>query len=225
MTTFTEGKHPGEGLLSEAPRARSRDKATIKSGSGVIQPGTILGQITAGAASSAAKSGGNTGNGTLTLDAVTPVLAGAKTGVYRVRFAIAAANNGTFVVTDPDGLQIGTVVMAAGAGAFSNGIKLAIADGASDFVVGDGFDITVAVGSLKWAPSPNALTAGIEGAEVARAVAIYGADATSADVDIAILARDAEWRIGALVYDATVDDNAKKAIKRAQLAAAGIIAR
>ncbi len=225
MTKFTEGQHPGEGLLSEAPRSRSREKATIKSGSGVIKPGAILGQITVGTPTSAAKSGGNTGTGTLTVDGTTPALAGAKVGVYAVRCIIAATNNGTFSVTDPGGNQIGTIVMAAGAGAFANQIKFALADGGTDFAVGDGFDITVPAGSLKWAPSPNGLTAGIEGAEVARAIALYGCDATSADQDIAIIARDAEWRIGALFYDSTVDDDTKKATKRAQLAAQGIIAR
>ncbi|XAI96335.1 head decoration protein D [Microcystis phage Mae-JY30] len=126
MTKFTEGRHAGEGLLSEANFHRSRDKAVIKSGSGVIQPGTILGKITTGG---------------------------------------------------------------------------------------------------KYAPSPNAEVEGIEGAQTGIAIAIYGCDATSADQEIAIISRDAEWRIGALVYEASVDNDAKRATKRAQLAAVGIIAR
>ena len=126
MTTFTEGRHPGEGLLSEANFHRSRGKATIKSGSGVIQPGQIIGKITA-----------------------------------------------------------------------------------------DG----------KFAPSPAAETVGVEGAQTAVAIAIYGCDATSADQEIAIVERDAEWRIGAVVYEATVDTDAEKLAKRTQLAAIGIILR
>lgn len=125
MTKFTEGRHPGEGLLSEANFHRSRGKATIKSGSGVIQPGQIIGKISAG----------------------------------------------------------------------------------------------------KYAPSPNAETAGIEGAETGVAIALYGCDATGADQEIAIIERDAEWRIGAVVYEASVDNDVKKAAKRAQLAAVGIILR
>ena len=82
MTKFTEGRHAGEGLLSEANFHRSRDKAVIKAGSGVVQPGAPLGKITAGG---------------------------------------------------------------------------------------------------KFAPSPNASVAGIEGAEVATAIALYGCDATAAD--------------------------------------------
>lgn len=47
MTTFTEGVHFSEGLLSEANGTRSRDMITIVSGSGVIAPMTVLGKITA----------------------------------------------------------------------------------------------------------------------------------------------------------------------------------
>lgn len=47
MTTFTEGRHPGEFLLSEANFHRSRDEITIASGSGKIEPGTVLGLVTA----------------------------------------------------------------------------------------------------------------------------------------------------------------------------------
>jgi hypothetical protein len=43
MTEFTEGRHPGEAILSEASRARSRDNITIPAGTGVVEPGTVLG--------------------------------------------------------------------------------------------------------------------------------------------------------------------------------------
>lgn len=123
---FTEGRHPGEGLMSEGNGSLSRGIAVIKAGSGVIKPGTVLGKITAGG---------------------------------------------------------------------------------------------------KFAPSPNAQVAGIEGAETAVAVAIYGGDATGADLKVSIIARDAEWNVNTLTFDATVNDDAKKATKLAQLAAVGIIAR
>lgn len=47
MNTLTEGRHNGEGLVSEANFHRSRDAVVIKSGAGKIAPGTILGKITA----------------------------------------------------------------------------------------------------------------------------------------------------------------------------------
>lgn len=126
MTVFTEGRHPGEFLMSEANGFRSRGKATIKSGSGVFEPGTIVGIVTA---------------------------------------------------------------------------------------------------DSKYAPSPNAEVVGIEGAEVAKGVTLYGGDATSADVEVAIINLDAEVNASKLVYDSSVDDDTKKATKRTQLAALGIIAR
>lgn len=46
-TTFTEGRHATEGLLSEANFHRSRDNIVIASGAGVIVPGTVLGKIAA----------------------------------------------------------------------------------------------------------------------------------------------------------------------------------
>lgn len=45
--TFTEGRHHGEGLLSEASGSRSREAVTVASGSGIIAPGSVLGKITA----------------------------------------------------------------------------------------------------------------------------------------------------------------------------------
>lgn len=220
---FTEGRHPGEFLMSEAAGWRSREKGTIIAGSGVIAPGTILGLVSIGSASVAAKAGGNTGDGTLTLDASTPILANAMAGVYRVRCIAAASNSGTFRVENPDGIVIGDVVVGA---TFEDGVKFVIADaGSDDFIVGDGFDITVAKGSMKYAPSPDVLTEDIEGAEIAKAVALYGADATEADVEIAIIARDAEVNKSKLVYDSSVTTTDEKALKIAQLAAVGIIAR
>lgn len=47
MTVFTEGRHPGEFLISEASGQRSRENITIASGAGVIAAGTVLGKVTA----------------------------------------------------------------------------------------------------------------------------------------------------------------------------------
>ena len=60
----------------------SRAAAVVASGSGKVVTGTVMGRVAVGAASSAAKTGGNTGNGTLTLDVTTPVLSTARSGVY-----------------------------------------------------------------------------------------------------------------------------------------------
>lgn len=150
---------------------------TLLSGQNLTR-GSVLGRIDTGGTTSAAKAGGNTGNGTLTLDATTPVRAGAKTGVYTVRFTAAATNNGTFRVTDPDGFVLGEVVMAGGAGAWDNDIKFAVADGSTDFVVGDGFDITVAAGSGKY---KLAATAAVDGSAIPVAILAEDTDASAGD--------------------------------------------
>lgn len=77
----------------------------------------------------------------------------------------------------------------------------------------------------KYSGSPNALVVGKEGAETARAVLAYGVDATSADVEAVIIKRVAEVKTPMLVFDASVNDAAKRATKLAQLADATIIAR
>jgi hypothetical protein len=47
MAALTEGRHPGEFILSEASGSRSRDSITIKTGAGVVKAGTVVGKITA----------------------------------------------------------------------------------------------------------------------------------------------------------------------------------
>lgn len=151
---------------------------TLKSGANYVR-GTVLEETVFGTATSAAKSGGNTGNGTLVLDATTPTLFGAAPGVYTVRCIAAATNGGNFLVNAPNGTSLGTFALpgtAGGSVTFSNQIKFALTDAATDFAVGDGFDITVT------AVAPSAqkyqkVTTDIR----ARLILLEDVDATSAD--------------------------------------------
>lgn len=80
--------------------------------------------------------------------------------------------------------------------------------------------------SGKYRLSPNAQVVGDEGAETAVAVLIEAVDATAADKTGLVVARGpAIVSKVALVFDASVDDNTKKAAKDAQLSAAGIVPR
>ncbi len=176
IATFSSTSYTPAGLLLDG-ETLSRS-ITLLSGENRLR-GAVLGKITIGAATAAAKAGGNTGNGTLTMDGTTPVKAGAKVGVYKVRFTVAATNNGTVIVTDPDNIEIGTVVMAAGAGAYDGPVKFAIADGATDFAVGDGFDITIAAGSGKYKLSAAAAT---DGSQIPDCILAVDTDASAADV-------------------------------------------
>src|SRR5215471_9034599 len=62
--------------------------------------------------------------------------------VYRVVNELVATNSGEFVIYDPDGIEIGRVAVAA---TFSNQVKFVIADGSTDFAIGDAFSITVGI--------------------------------------------------------------------------------
>ena len=217
-TAFTEPNTISDVLKFEAGDY-SREVGTILSGAGVLDVGTVLGQITKGAVTAAAKAGGNTGNGTLTVDATTPKVAGAVAGVYTVRCIAAATNAGTLRVTAPDGTVLGDVAVGA---TFESQIKFATADGSTDFVVGDGFDVTVAAGSLKYVPhDPTAF----DGRETASVVLLGKVDATSADKTAVLLARHAEVSRLGLKWHASVDNSTKKNNAIAQLALKGIITR
>ena len=153
------------------------DSVTIASGQNLTR-GTVLGKITKGAATvvaaGAGAEGANTGDGTLTMNATTPILAGAKAGVYSVKCTAAATNGGTFRVFDPDGYVLGDVAVGA---TFANDIKFVIADGSgADFAAGDGFAVTIAAGSGSY----NAVnSANIDGSDAP--VAILASDANATD--------------------------------------------
>ncbi|MCW5750230.1 MAG: head decoration protein [Alphaproteobacteria bacterium] len=80
--------------------------------------------------------------------------------------------------------------------------------------------------SGKYRLSPAALVLGDEGAEVATAVLIEAVDATAGDKTGLVVARGpAIVSKAALVFDASVDQEAEKAAKNAELSAAGIVPR
>lgn len=86
-----------------------------------------------------AAGGSNTGDGTMTQNAV----AGApKAGTFTLTCTAAATDAGTFSVVDPDGFTVGTVTVGGGSTEVA-GLDITIADGSADFVVGDTFTIEV----------------------------------------------------------------------------------
>lgn len=202
----------------------SRDAITLISGQNLVA-GTVLGAISVGTATSAVKaSGANTGNGTLVMDVTTPVLANADVGIYTVRCIIAGTNTGTFIVTNPTGRVVGEPIIVAGAGGtitFANQIKFVITDAGTDFIVGDGFDITVAAGSLKYtilAP------AAVDGSQNAVGILLLDTDATSADKLGVAVVRKAIVKSGGLTWPGGIT-TPQKATATAQLKAAGILIR
>lgn len=213
MATLTETRHAGGFMISESPGTRSRDVGTMTVEN--LKAGTVLGRITKGAASAVA--GSNTGNGAM--GAIT-VGADAVPGAYLLRITAAATNAGTFQLRDPDGDVVGLGTVAA---AFSGGgLSFTLADGGTDFVVGDTFTITVAAGSGKYRAYDPTATNGLEDAV---AILWGDADASAADVVATIVTRDAEFTKADLVWGAAVTTDPHKATAYAALAVAGLIGR
>lgn len=207
-------------IVTEWDPLYSREAGVMAAAASALQF-QVLGAVQGGAVSSAVKaSGANTGNGTCVVDATTPGLANVQIGVYQIRCTVAAANAATFRVTDPKGDVLGDVSFSgSGASAtFADQIKFAITDGATDFVVGDGFDITVLPGVVY---KPLNFS-GADGSQNAAAVALYASDS---DGNVTVVARGPivlradmlQWPNGATVNQI--------ATATAQLAALGIIAR
>ena len=214
-------------ILSEAPGSLSRDQGVLAQGNNLVA-GAVLGQITLGAATVAAagagEAGANTGDGTLVMDATTPLLAGAQVGTYQVRVITAATNGGTFRVWDPSGNVIGDAVISGGAGgtaAFANQIKFVLTDGGTDFAATDGFTVTVAAGNGRYAEyDPAALN----GTGAPAGVLYIATDATAANTNCTVVTRLAEVVAARLVWEDDVTDGEKVAAIAA-LAHRNIIAR
>lgn len=215
-TTLTQPTTLRDVLLHEVP-GLSRDSLSVALNT-ALSLGQVLGKVTLGAATAAAKSGGNTGNGTIALDATTPILDKAAAGVYTVRCITAAANSGTFRVTGPDGRLLGDIAVGA---AFANQIKFAIADGATDFVVGDGFDITIAVGS---GAVKDYNPASLDGSQVAVAVSAHAVAASATAQTTQVIARMAAVESSFLAWPSGIAA-AQQAAALAQLDARGIVVR
>lgn len=178
-----------------------------------LDRGHVLGKITVGAATAAAfaTNAANTGTcGTVTVGA------GAKAGVYKAIIIEPATNSGKFTVEDPDGITVGVGTVAA---AFSaGGLGFTIADGATDFSAGEGFNITVAAGSGHYTGFDADLA---NGAQFARAILAEDTDATSAATPT-IAYVHGEFNVSALSWDDATND---KTAGIAQLFAAGIFVR
>lgn len=220
---LTETFHAGAFIVSEGEGWFSRDAMTVAL-SQTLLAGTVLGSraVIAGVTSVAVADVGNTGNGVLTLDAVTPVLAGVKNGTYRAVCIAVAANAGTFEVFDPNGALVGRVQVAA---TFSNQIKFVIADGATDFAAGDAFSIAVVVEGTIDEQICAFDSAGVDGSQNIVGLLIYPITTDGVTTQKgAVLRRRAEVRASDLTWPAAISA-VNKAAGIEQLRKLGIIPR
>ena len=186
---------------------------TLASGAGNLARGTVLGKVTKGAATVAEKSGGNTGNGTLVLDAENPILANAKAGVYALRISRAAAEEVKAIAEfkNHDGKVLEFVELATTPGnVVANQLNFVVLEGDTPFVAGDGFDITVAAGSGHYKPANST---NIDGSNVASCILAAATNATSAAVT-AMVYTTGQFNANALTFGGSDDaDDHREALK------------
>lgn len=217
MTILTsDHKKAGHYLVSEEIY-RSREQVML-SASGVVKSGTVLGRRASTAVEVAVAVGANnTGNGVLT-PANPAYAAGVVDGRYTVTITEAAANGGKFTVEGPDGATVGTGVVGT---PFTTKVKFTLADGTTDFAVGDQFFLDVEVTAGTYGPFDPTATNGLQ-----KAVGILWEqrDATDGDVRCVITAREAEVQASELIWPAGITA-AKKQSAIDELAARHIILR
>lgn len=165
----------------------------ITLGAGTLNRGTVLGQQTLGAATAAA--GANTGNGTISAVTVQP---NAKLGAYKLT-AISATD---FEVVGPTGNRLAEASTGV---AYTDQIGFTITAGATAFVAGDSFTVTIAAGSGNYVESVKTATDGSQNPVAILADyadASGGAVATGAylmgEFNANYLTYDASWTVAAL---------------------------
>lgn len=171
--------------------------------------GTILARKQVADAITVVADVGNTGDGTTTAASVIAGDVIPLVGAYNLECVVAVANGGTFKLEDPNGAVLANdLVMTVGAGAattfYANGMTFIITDGATDFIVGDKFAMTVAADGDVVIFAED----GIGGAQIPSMVLTYEVAATGAEDQAQRAMVSGEVRREKLVIDAggTVTD-------------------
>lgn len=137
-----------------------------------------------------------TGNGT-----ISGISLGRNTrpGTYRLECITAVLNAGTFKVVAPNGDALPNATVAV---AYTDDqINFTIADGSTDYIVGDYFHIVVAKGSDKaitWAPTA------VDGSQNVAGILYAAVDASLADKKGVAVTRNAEVNAAELQYGAAI---------------------
>jgi hypothetical protein len=144
--------------------------------------GTILARKQVADVPVAVADAGNTGDGTVTSLSVIAGDVIPLVGAYNFECTFVVTNGGVFKLEDPNGnLVADNITLRVGAGlvttVIAGGLKFLVTDGATDFIAGDKFAITVAVDGDAVIYDP----AGIGGAQIPSMVLTYEASATGAE--------------------------------------------
>lgn len=226
-TTLTETKRITDVLFFEEGEQYNfvRDQITLANGTAASVIGQILGASVSATVTAAAKGGGNTGNGTCVVDPTTPALANVVEGVYTLTCTVAGTNSATFRLTDPRGRILADYAFSGSGQSFttSDQIKVQVTDGATDFVVGDSFNITVSSITKKYTQVAPAAT---DGSAVAAGVllATFSTSLAADTTTIAVTRGPSIVKSSGLAYTAGMTTG-QKANALTQLDALGILVR
>jgi hypothetical protein len=163
---------------------------------------------------------GGTGTGVMSAISLGP---DAQNGGYRVINRAVVAEGGDFEVLAPDGSSIGRFLMgttSTGTASFaSRHINFTLSD-ATDYILGNYFNVIVAAGSGKYtALAPTA----VDGSQDAAAILFADTDATSADKPCVVIDNNAVVNADELVWPTL--GTAGKASATSQLNSHGIVLR
>jgi hypothetical protein len=140
-TSFTEHLHEGGWIVAEDECSYyCRQEITIIDTAALIS-GTVVAKraVPAGMTAAVTADAGNAGNGVFTIHAVTPLDSKAINGRYQVIFRGTGAT-APFDVMDPNGVMVDAGAVGT---EFNDQIRFTIADGGTDFAVGDRFFVDV----------------------------------------------------------------------------------
>ena len=220
MNAYAESTYLGDVLKSEAPNLCSREAVTVLAGDGedrMLKVGAVIARRTRSTVTVTAGDG-NTGDGAATM-ADPPLGARAEAGIYRLACVTAGADGGTFQVLSPRGYRLPNLTV--GTAYAGDHLNLTVADGATDFAVGDTFAIEVSGDGKAVGLDPTA----VDG--TAEAIGIVAFDVTApdgTDAEVTAILRDAVLADRAIAWPAGITEARKNAVIT-DLEARGILVR
>lgn len=183
-----------------------KDELLTVGGIVTVLAGTILARKAVEDAIVVAADGGNTGDGTVTLASVEEGPVVPLVGAYNLEVVEAVANGGILKLEDPNGALVAEkLTMTVGAGASTifevAGMVFTVTDGATDFIVGDKFSLTVAADGNMVVFA----TDGVGGAQIPKAILTYEITSAGAGDEPIRPMIGGEVRANKLIIDADGD--------------------
>lgn len=146
MATYNEPSRPYDFVVQDSGSI-SYDTVTLNSGSGTLDPGSVIGRITKRQAAAPIPTvAGGTGNGTMSLLTFGPDV---QVGSYVIQCIEAVAHGGVFSVTAPDGTALPNFTMGTTTGGTarytSSHLSFSLTDN-TDFITANSFTVVVTAG-------------------------------------------------------------------------------